>query len=139
MTASPADRLGSKALVGSKKSRTRVLRTTNYAACGRRRAREQYPWQPLYKLLVMTGQRLSDVSDARWPEFNFDKRVRTLHIIAKRQISFPPWQRVSLMSALPPHADTRRLQVSCLPFPFALRPIAFAPCPTWSTKHPIRP
>jgi hypothetical protein len=33
----------------------------------------------------------------------------------------------------------RNLWFSCLPFPFALLPIAFALCPTWSTKHPTRP
>ena len=62
LTASPADRLGSKALVGSKKSRTRVLSDDELRCLWQALDAEQYPWQPLYTLLVMSGQRLSDVS-----------------------------------------------------------------------------
>jgi hypothetical protein len=61
LTASPADRLGSKALVGSKKSRTRTLSDIELRCLWQALDAEQYPWQTLYKLLVMSGQRLSDV------------------------------------------------------------------------------
>ena len=75
LTASPADRLGTKALVGSKRSRSRVLSDDELRALWQALSEEQYPWQPLYKLLIMTGQRLSDVSNAVWSEFDFEKKL----------------------------------------------------------------
>lgn len=75
LTASPADRLGSKALVGSKKSRTRVLSDDELRALWQALGAEPYPWQPLYKLLIMSGQRLSDVSNASWPEFDLKQKL----------------------------------------------------------------
>jgi integrase len=75
LTSSPADRLGSKALVGSKKSRTRVLSDDELRCLWQTLEQEQYPWQPLYKLLVMSGQRLSDIADASWPEFDLEQRL----------------------------------------------------------------
>ena len=78
LTASPADRLGSKALVGSKKSRTRVLSDDELRCLWQALDAEQYPWQPLYKLLVMSGQRLSDVTNASWPEFDLRQKLWTI-------------------------------------------------------------
>jgi integrase len=78
LTASPADRLGTKALVGSKKSRSRVLSDDELRALWQAVEQEQPPWQPLYKLLIMSGQRLSDVSNASWPEFNFERKLWTI-------------------------------------------------------------
>ena len=49
LTASPADRLGSKALVGTKKSRSRVLNDQELRALWQALEAEQYPWQPLYR------------------------------------------------------------------------------------------
>ena len=78
LAASPADRLGSKALVGSKKSRTRVLSDDELRCLWQALDAEQYPWQPLYTLLVMSGQRLSDVANASWPEFDFRQKLWTI-------------------------------------------------------------
>ena len=78
LTASPTDRLGSKALVGSKKSRTRALSDDELRCLWQALDAEQYPWQPLYKLLVMTGQRLSDVANASWPEFDLKQKLWTI-------------------------------------------------------------
>lgn len=78
LTASPADRLGSKALVGSKKSRTRVLNDDELRCLWQALDAEQYPWQPLYRLLVMSGQRLSDVANASWDEFDFKQKLWTI-------------------------------------------------------------
>jgi integrase len=75
LTASPADRLGTKALVGSKKSRTRVLSDAELRALWQAVEAEAYPWQGLYQMLIMTGQRLSDVADAVWSEFDLDKKL----------------------------------------------------------------
>jgi integrase len=75
LTVSPTDRLGTKALVGAKRSRSRVLSDAELRTLWDATGAERYPWQPLYRLLLLTGQRLSDVSDARWSEFDFDKRL----------------------------------------------------------------
>ena len=37
-----------------------------------------YPYGPLYRLLLLTGLRLSEVSEASWDEFDFDERVWTI-------------------------------------------------------------
>ncbi|EKF43477.1 phage integrase family protein [Nitratireductor indicus C115] len=37
-----------------------------------------YPLGPFYKLLMLTGQRKSEVSDARWPEFDLTRNVWTV-------------------------------------------------------------
>jgi integrase len=78
LTASPADRLGSKALVGSKKSRTRVLSDDELRCLWQALDAEQFPWQPLYKLLIMSGQRLSDVANTSWSEFDFKQKLWTI-------------------------------------------------------------
>lgn len=75
LTSSPADRLGSKALVGSKKSRSRVLSDPELRALWAAVEAEPQPWRQYYQLLIISGQRKSDVSDADWSEFDFDKRL----------------------------------------------------------------
>lgn len=87
LTSSPADRLGTSALVGSKKSRTRVLSDAELRALWNAVEAESYPWQPLYKLLAMTGQRLSDVANSTWPEFDQDKRLWTIPPNVTRPVS----------------------------------------------------
>jgi integrase len=39
---------------------------------------EGYPWQPIQRLLLLTAQRKSDVLNASWPEFDFDKKLWTI-------------------------------------------------------------
>jgi integrase len=78
LTSSPTDRLGTKALVGSKRSRTRVLSDAELRALWTAVEAEPYPWQPLYKLLIMTGQRLSDVANASWSEINTELKLWTI-------------------------------------------------------------
>jgi integrase len=54
---------------------------------GRRRDRERddsqvqpmgYPWGPFLRLLLLTGQRLTEVSDAPWSEFDLDQGLWTI-------------------------------------------------------------
>ena len=78
LTSSPTDRLRAKALIGTKKPRQRVLSDDELRALWQATGEEAYPWQPLYRLLVLTGQRLSDVSDASWPEFDLKQRLWTI-------------------------------------------------------------
>src|SRR5262249_17847503 len=32
-----------------------------------------YPWGPFFRMLLLTGQRKTEVSDARWPDFDLDR------------------------------------------------------------------
>jgi integrase len=75
---SPTDKLRARSLIGSKKMRQRVLTDdelrTFWSATGTV-FKPPYPWSALYQLLLLTGQRLSDVSDATWSEFDISKRL----------------------------------------------------------------
>jgi integrase len=78
LTASPTDRLGAKALVGSKRPRSRTLSDEELRALWDATGAESYPWKQPYRALILTGQRLSDVSDATWDEFDEQKRLWTI-------------------------------------------------------------
>ena len=34
-----------------------------------------YPYGPLFQMLALTGQRKSEVAEARWSEFDLDKKL----------------------------------------------------------------
>lgn len=70
--ASPCDRLKPIALVGRLNIRTRVLNDAELAALGHALDRVDYPLAPLYRLLLLTGCRLTEVSAATWEEFGAD-------------------------------------------------------------------
>ena len=72
---SPCDRLKPARLIGAKKPRQRVLGDHELFAYMRAAERVGYPFGPLFQLLALTGQRLSEVSDARWREFDLAKRI----------------------------------------------------------------
>jgi integrase len=78
LTSSPTDRLRAKALIGSKKPRQRVLSDDELRALWAATGEDSYPWQPLYRLLILTGQRLHDVADASWGEFDLKQRLWTI-------------------------------------------------------------
>ena len=41
-------------------------------------AATRYPYGPLFRMLALTGQRKSEVAEARWQEFDLDKRLWTI-------------------------------------------------------------
>ena len=60
-------------LVGPRNMRARILgdseiRVIWHADLG-------YPMQPLLRMMLLTGQRKSEVANARWQEFDLDKRI----------------------------------------------------------------
>ncbi len=75
---SPCDRLKPKALIGAKKPRRRVLTDAELVALWRASEKLGYPYGPLYRLALLTGQRKSEVAEARWREFDFDKKLWTI-------------------------------------------------------------
>ncbi|MGA7328430.1 MAG: site-specific integrase [Rhodomicrobium sp.] len=72
---SPFDRLKPARLIGPKKPRQRVLSDDELFAYVRASDRLGAPFGAMFKMLALTGQRKSEVSDARWREFDFEKRI----------------------------------------------------------------
>jgi integrase len=67
--ASPCDRLKPKAIIGEKKARKRVLSDDEIRAFWRNAGRLPYPYGPLCRLLLLTGQRHNEVAKATRGEF----------------------------------------------------------------------
>jgi integrase len=74
VTASPAAGIRSDKLLGEKKPRRRLLSDDEIRAFWKATARLGYPYQPLYRLLLLTGVRLREGAEAQWSEFQFDER-----------------------------------------------------------------
>ena len=79
---SPCDRLKPKSIVGERDPRTRILTDAEIRALWNATDALGYPYGPLFRLLLLTGQRKSEVGEARWSEFDLDKRL--WHIPAAR-------------------------------------------------------
>ena len=58
--------------------RDRVLTEDEIRAYWKAASAAAYPLGPYFKMLLLTGQRKSEVSDAQWSEFNFTKRIWTV-------------------------------------------------------------
>jgi integrase len=72
---SPCDRLKSSVIVGERPPRTRILTDREIRAFWNAASELGYPYGPAYRLLLLTGQRRSEVGDARWSEFDLDARI----------------------------------------------------------------
>jgi integrase len=75
---SPADRLRPKSLIGEKRTRTRVLTDQEIRAFVRACDRLAYPYGSIGKMLLFTGARHREVSEAPWSEFDLSKRTWTI-------------------------------------------------------------
>jgi integrase len=76
--ASPAALIKPSRLIGAKEPRQRVLTDTELAVFWRAARRMQYPMGPLLRMLLLTGQRKSEVAEARWHEFNLETKLWTI-------------------------------------------------------------
>ena len=75
---SPCDRLKPGRIIGEKKPRQRVLADDELRAFWKATGRLGYPYGPLIRLLLVTGQRRSEVAEARWPEFDLAAKLWTV-------------------------------------------------------------
>jgi integrase len=75
LRASPCAGIGRPA---SETSRDRVLTGTELRLIWQAAEIEGYPYGPLVQLLILTGQRLSEVAELRWEELDLEKQVWTL-------------------------------------------------------------
>ena len=72
---SPCDHLKPKKLIGKKTQRTRVLSDVELRATWIAARRLGYPYGPLFQLLILTGQRKSEVAEMRWSEIDLAKKL----------------------------------------------------------------
>jgi len=72
---SPCDHLKPKKLIGKKTQRTRVLSDVELRAVWIAAKRLGYPYGPLFQLLMLTGQRKSEVAEMRWSEIDLVKKL----------------------------------------------------------------
>jgi len=75
---SPCSQLSPRRLIGDRKRRDRILSDAEIAAAWKASDSLSYPFGPLYRLLFLTGLRLSEVSEASWDEFDFNERIWTV-------------------------------------------------------------
>jgi len=78
LATSPCDRLKPKQLIGVKNKRQRVLTDAELSAYVRAADQLSYPLGAMFKFLLLTGQRLSEVSNAHWREFDLKAKVWTV-------------------------------------------------------------
>ena len=102
---SPCDRVKPSTLIGAKQPRQRVLTDFELAALWHGSEALGYPFGPLYKLLLLTGARKSEVAGARWGEFDLKKKIWTV----------PPERFKSNASHLVPLSDAAIAIIEALP------------------------
>jgi len=78
----PCDRVRPKHLGLKKTPRKRILSPTELAAFWNAAEGIGYPYGRVFQLLAITGQRLSDIADAKWSEI--DQKERLLRIPGER-------------------------------------------------------
>ena len=75
---SPCDRLKPTKVIGKKKARSRILDDHEIRAFWRATERLDYPYGTIGRMLLLTGQRHHEVSEAPWSEFDLTKGIWTI-------------------------------------------------------------
>jgi integrase len=77
---SPARDIEPRHVIGRNviKPRERTLSNAELVALWAATDKVGYPWGSLYRLLLLTGARLTDIKDARWEEIDFDTGTLTV-------------------------------------------------------------
>jgi integrase len=75
---SPAEPLKGDRLIGRKNRRNRVLSSDELRSVWLAAGQMPYPYGPLIQMLILTGQRRSEVADARWSEIDLGRRLWTI-------------------------------------------------------------
>ena len=110
LESSPCDRMKPASVIGKKVPRQRVLRDDELRLIWQATEDDggsglAYPFGPLVRLLLITGQGLREVAEARWTEFDLDKALWTVPAErmkgdAAHEVSLSP-MALDLLSALP--------------------------------------
>jgi integrase len=75
LESSPTHGMRPARVIGVKKPRTRVLNDTELRVIWNASKALGYPYGPLVQLLVLSGQRKTEVAEAQWSEFNFERKL----------------------------------------------------------------
>jgi len=78
LNASPVTRGMAKEIIGAKKPRQRVLSDAELREIWRATEETPYPFGPFVRMLLVTGQRLREVANATWAEFDLDRALWTI-------------------------------------------------------------
>jgi integrase len=76
--ASPVERLSPKDLIGRREARERTLSDDELRAVWEAAGRMGYPYGPVFRLLILTGQREREVAEMSWSEVDLEKRLWTI-------------------------------------------------------------
>ena len=68
-------RLDPESIIGDRPARKRILNDAELRAAWQATDKLTYPYGPLLKLLMLTGARRSEVSEAAWSEFDLTKKL----------------------------------------------------------------
>jgi integrase len=75
---SPVERLKPTDLIGKREARERTLTDAELRAVWEAADRMGYPYGPVFRLLIFTGQREREVADMTWSEVDLDRRLWTI-------------------------------------------------------------
>jgi integrase len=105
LDASPVERLQPAKLIGKREARARVLTDAELRGVWQVAAEMGYPYGPVFRLLILTGQREREVSEMAWPEIDLDKRLWTIPLErmkggAAHEVPLLP-AALNIISALP--------------------------------------
>ena len=105
ITASPIERLAPKDLIGKREARERVLLDAELRAVWDAADGMGYPYGPLLRLLILTGQREREVADMAWSEVDLDQAMWTVPASRMKggrahQVPLAP-DTLALLAALP--------------------------------------
>jgi integrase len=102
---SPVERLSPKDLIGKRQSRERTLTEDEMRRVWEAAGEMGYPYGPVFRLLILTGQREREVADLSWPEIDLGRRLWTVPAsrmkgAAAHEVPLSP-AAVALIEALP--------------------------------------
>jgi integrase len=75
---SPVEHLQPAKLIGKKEARQRVLGDAEIRLVWAAADEMGYPYGPIFRMLLLTGQREREVSEMAWSEVDFDQRLWTI-------------------------------------------------------------
>jgi integrase len=97
--------LSPKDLIGKREARERTLTDAELRAMWDAAELMGYPYGPLFRLLILTGQREREVADMSWSEVNFDQALWTIPAVRMKgdrahEVPLAP-KALALLQSLP--------------------------------------
>ncbi|MGO9050275.1 MAG: tyrosine-type recombinase/integrase [Xanthobacteraceae bacterium] len=78
LESSPCEFIKGARIIGERQSDDRALTDAELFAFWDATGRMEYPYDPIYRLLLLSGLRLNEVADAVWSEFDLAKGIWTI-------------------------------------------------------------